>query len=72
MFRHHGIDVIGGVIGDAQDVLDHYLRGSLRAGAILYEEGLTEPSPLCSDRPGRKRKRMRKGCSRKGDRNGKG
>ena len=35
MFQHHGIQVIGGVIGDAQDVLDHYVRGNLRAGAIL-------------------------------------
>jgi predicted Fe-Mo cluster-binding NifX family protein len=71
MFRHHGIEVIGGVIGDAQDVLDQYVRGNLRAGAIPYGPDWMNSSRLCTQRQGRKRKRIRKGCSRKGERDGK-
>ena len=45
MFQHHGIQVIGGIIGDAQDVLNHYLRGNLRAGAILHPPALMKSGP---------------------------
>jgi predicted Fe-Mo cluster-binding NifX family protein len=72
MFQHHGIQVIGGVIGDAQDVLHHYVNGNLRAGAILHTPALRGSGAFCSTRETCKRKRMRNRGSRKGERNGKG
>jgi predicted Fe-Mo cluster-binding NifX family protein len=72
MFQHHGIQVIGGVIGDAQDVLNHYLDGNLRAGAILHRPGAGRSGAFCSNRQPCKRKRMRNRGSRKGERNAKG
>jgi len=72
MFQHHGIQVIGGVIGDAQDVLHHYLDGNLRSGAILHTPGLKGSGAICTSRKTSKRKRRRNSGSRKGERNGKG
>ena len=72
MFQHHGIQVIGGVIGDAQDVLQHYVNGNLRAGAILHTPDLRRSGAFCSTRQTCKRKRIRNSGSRKGERNGKG
>ena len=72
MFQHHGIQVIGGVIGDAEDVLHHYVSGNLRAGAVLHTPGLKRSGDFCSTRQTCKRKRMRNRSSRKGERNGKG
>ena len=72
MFQHHGIQVIGGVIGDAQDVLHHYVNGNLRAGAVLHTPALKRSEAFCSTRQTCKRKRMRNRSSRKGERNGKG
>ncbi len=72
MFQHHGIQVIGGVIGEAQDVLHRYVNGSLRAGAILHTPGWRRSGAFCSIRETCKRKRMRNRGSRKGERNGKG
>jgi len=71
MFQHHGIQVIGGVIGEAQDVLHHYVNGNLRAGAILHTPGWRSSGAFCSTRETCKRKRMRNRGSRKGERNGK-
>jgi predicted Fe-Mo cluster-binding NifX family protein len=70
MFHHHGIRVIGGVIGNAQDVLNQYLRGNLRAGAILHTPASKKFEPYCSNRQPCKRRRMRYRGSRKGERNG--
>ncbi len=67
MFQHHGIRVIGGVIGDARDVLDHYVSGTLRAGAILHTPGLKQSGAFCSSRGTCKRKRMRNRGSRRGE-----
>ena len=72
MFQHHGIQVIGGVIGDAQDVLHQYVNGNLRAGAVLHTPALKRSKVFCSTRQTCKRKRMRNRSSRKGERNGKG
>lgn len=72
MFQHHGIQVIGGVIGDAQDVLHQYVNGNLRAGAVLHTPALKRSGAVCSTRQTCKRKRMRNRGSRKGERNGKG
>ena len=72
MFQHHGIHVIGGVIGDAQEVLDHYLSGSLRAGAILHTPAMKRSGAFCSTQQTCKRKRIRNRGARKGERNGKG
>lgn len=72
MFQHHGIQVIGGVIGEAQDVLHHYLDGNLRAGAILHTPGLKRSGAFCSSKQTCKRQRMRNRGSKKGERNGKG
>lgn len=72
MLQHHGIQVIAGVIGDAQDVLHHYLRGNLRAGAILHTQGLENWPFFQSRRQTCKRKRMRHRGSGKGEGNGKG
>ena len=72
MFQHHGIQVIGGVIGDAQDVLHHYLDGNLRAGAILHPPGMRRRGAYCPPRQTCKRKRMRNRGARKGETNGKG
>lgn len=72
MFQHHGIQVIGGVIGEAQDVLHRYVNGSLRAGAILHTPGWRRSGAFCSIRETCNRKRMRNRGSRKGERNGKG
>jgi predicted Fe-Mo cluster-binding NifX family protein len=72
MFQHHGIQVIGGVIGNAQDVLNHYLDGNLRAGAILHTPDLKGSGALCTGRTTCKRKRIRNRGSRKGARHGKG
>lgn len=67
MLQHHGINLIGGVIGNAQDVLHHYLQGNLRAGAILHTPPMRRSGPFCmSGRPCR-RKRMRHRGSRKGE-----
>ncbi len=72
MFQHHGIRVIGGVIGDARDALDHYVGGDLRAGAILHAPASKRSGPYCAGGDTCRRKRMRKRCARKGERNGKG
>lgn len=72
MFQHHGVRVIGGVIGDAQDVLDHYLSGNLRAGAILQKPGMRDSAGFCSTRQKCKRKRIRNRGTRRGERNGEG
>jgi predicted Fe-Mo cluster-binding NifX family protein len=72
MLQHHGIHVIGGVIGDARDVLDQYISGNLRAGAILHTPGLKRSDPFFSNRQPCKRRRMRNRCARKGERNGRG
>ena len=71
MFQHHGIQVIGGVIGNAQDVLYHYVKGNLRAGAVLHSPAPKRSEAFCSTRQTCKRKRMRNRSSRKGERNGK-
>ncbi len=70
MFQHHGIHVIGGVIGDAQDVLDHYLSGNLRAGAILHRPAMKGSGGICSTRQSCKRKKMRNRGAGRGERNG--
>jgi predicted Fe-Mo cluster-binding NifX family protein len=72
MFQHHGIHVIGGVIGNAEDVLNYYLEGNLRAGAILHPRELKGSGAYCAGRPNCRRKRRRNRGSRKGVRNGKG
>ena len=72
MFQHHGIQVIGGVIGNAQDVLYHYVKGNLRAGAVLHSPAPKRSEAFCSTRQTCKRKRMRNRSSRKGERNGQG
>jgi predicted Fe-Mo cluster-binding NifX family protein len=72
MLQHQGIHVIGGVIGDAQDVLNHYLSGNLRAGAILHPSAVKRPGAFCSTRQSCKRKRTRRRGSRKGEQHGKG
>lgn len=72
MFQHHGIHVIGGVIGDAQDVLDRYLNGNLRAGAILHRPAMRGGGGFCSTGRTCTRRRMRNRGARKGERNGKG
>lgn len=72
MFQHHGIQVIGGVIGDAGDVLDQYLSGNLRAGAILHPSALKGSKAFFPNNKPCKRRRMRNRCRRKGDPNGKG
>jgi predicted Fe-Mo cluster-binding NifX family protein len=72
MFQHHGIQVIGGVIGDAQDVLRHYVNGNLRAGAVLHTPNMNRSEAFCSTRQTCKRKRMRNHGPKKGERNGKG
>jgi predicted Fe-Mo cluster-binding NifX family protein len=72
MFQHHGIQVIGGVIGDAQDVLHQYVNGNLRAGAVPHTPAMKRSEAFCSTRQTCKRKRMRNRSSRKGERNGKG
>lgn len=70
MFQYYGIQVIEGVIGNAQDVLNHYLTGSLRAGAILHAPAMKKSGPSGSNRRPCRRKRMRRHGSRKGERNG--
>lgn len=72
MFQHHGIQVIGGVIGDAQDVLHQYVNGNLRAGAVLHTPAPKRSGAFCSTRQTCKRNRMRNRGSRKGEQNGKG
>jgi predicted Fe-Mo cluster-binding NifX family protein len=72
MFQHHGIHVIGGVIGDAQDVLQDYLSGNLRAGAVLHGPAMKRSGAFCTAGQTCKRKRMRHRSSKKGERNGKG
>lgn len=70
MLQHHGIQVIGGVIGNAQDVLNQYLSGNLRAGAILQGPALKLSGHSCSKGQPCRQKRMRHCGSRKGGRNG--
>ncbi len=36
MFQYHGIEIIGGVVGDTKEVLKQYLNGSLRGEMALY------------------------------------
>lgn len=72
MLQHHGITFIGGVIGNAEDVLHHYLQGNLRAGAILHTPPPKRSEAFYSNSKPCKRKRMRHRSTRKGERNGKG
>lgn len=41
MFQHHGIQVIGWVIGDTRKVLDAYCRGHLREGMVFHDADAT-------------------------------
>lgn len=70
MFQHHGIQVIGWVIGDTRLVLEQYRKGKLQEGTIFY--------PTSQRGPGHHRARRQKGaqmfsqngCTKKGKRHG--
>ena len=36
MFQYHGIEIVGGVTGDPQKVLEQYLNGALRGEKEIY------------------------------------
>jgi len=72
MLQHHGIQVIGWVVGDAQEVLEHYLKGDLHEGEILCASAGKRWKRSCSGRRTRGRKMTRIQGPKKGEGNGKG
>ncbi len=72
MLQHHGVHVIGGIIGDTRDVLDQYLRGDLPDGKMLPARCGRRPSPHCSRGQTRKQKMSQSHGPRKEKKNGKG
>ncbi len=72
MLQHHGVQVIGGIMGGTREVLDQYLRGDLPEGKVLPGQCGRGPKPLCSRGQPRKRKMSRGHGPRKEEKNGKG